>query len=147
MDQQICWQWPRDIHPESPLPDVLLFLVRLPGGDALPLQRFPPSSKESVPVSCPAACQPCRLPARPLLRPAKVCQAGDAYTREKFKPQPTRKSANIANKYTVMPRTSLPLLSISCLNLNSGSISELLHVFRLFLQRYFRNGSLREHLL
>ncbi|NXB75482.1 EVG1 protein, partial [Donacobius atricapilla] len=59
-------------------------------GDALPLQRFPPSSKQPVPVSCPAACQPHRLPARPLLRPAKVCQAGDAYTREKFKPQPTR---------------------------------------------------------
>ncbi|XP_014112065.1 PREDICTED: UPF0193 protein EVG1 isoform X5 [Pseudopodoces humilis] len=36
------------------------------------------------------ACQPCRLPARPLLRPAKVCQAEDAYTREKFKPQPIR---------------------------------------------------------
>ncbi|XP_032913365.1 UPF0193 protein EVG1 isoform X4 [Catharus ustulatus] len=115
-------------------------------GDALPLQRFPPSSKESVPVSCPAACQPRRLPARPLLRPAKVCRAGDAYTREKFKPQPTRKSANIANKYTVMPRASLPLLSISCLSLSSGSISELLHVFRLCLQRCFRNGSLREHL-
>ncbi|NXO66889.1 EVG1 protein, partial [Phainopepla nitens] len=61
-----------------------------PGGDALPLQRFPPSSKQPVPVSSPAACQPRRLPARPLLRPAKVCQAGDAYTREKFKPQPTR---------------------------------------------------------
>ncbi|NXM12264.1 EVG1 protein, partial [Ploceus nigricollis] len=59
-------------------------------GDALPLQRFPPSSKQPVPVSYPAACQPHRLPARPLLRPAKVCQAGDAYTREKFKPQPTR---------------------------------------------------------
>ncbi|XP_039918453.1 UPF0193 protein EVG1 [Hirundo rustica] len=59
-------------------------------GDALPLQRFPPSSKQPVPVSYPAACQPHRLPARALLRPAKVCQAGDAYTREKFKPQPTR---------------------------------------------------------
>ncbi|NXR77015.1 EVG1 protein, partial [Pycnonotus jocosus] len=59
-------------------------------GDALPLQRFPPSSKQPVPVSYPAASQPCRLPARALLRPAKVCQAGDAYTREKFKPQPTR---------------------------------------------------------
>ncbi|XP_058720411.1 UPF0193 protein EVG1-like isoform X3 [Poecile atricapillus] len=57
-------------------------------GDALPLQRFPPSSKQPVHVSYPAACQPCRLPARPLLRPAKVCQAEDAYTREKFKPQP-----------------------------------------------------------
>ncbi|NWZ77108.1 EVG1 protein, partial [Poecile atricapillus] len=62
----------------------------LPGGDALPLQRFPPSSKQPVHVSYPAACQPCRLPARPLLRPAKVCQAEDAYTREKFKPQPIR---------------------------------------------------------
>ncbi|XP_014112063.1 PREDICTED: UPF0193 protein EVG1 isoform X3 [Pseudopodoces humilis] len=60
----------------------------LTGGDALPLQRFPPSSKQPVHVSSPAACQPCRLPARPLLRPAKVCQAEDAYTREKFKPQP-----------------------------------------------------------
>ncbi|XP_005039808.2 PREDICTED: UPF0193 protein EVG1, partial [Ficedula albicollis] len=59
-------------------------------GDALPLQRFPPSSKEPVPVSNPAAWQPRRLPARPLLRPAEVCRAGDAYTREKFKPQPTR---------------------------------------------------------
>ncbi|XP_015484273.1 UPF0193 protein EVG1 isoform X2 [Parus major] len=59
-------------------------------GDALPLQRFPPSSKQPVHVSYPAACQPCRLPARPLLRPAKVCQAEDAYTREKFKPQPIR---------------------------------------------------------
>ncbi|NWW77907.1 EVG1 protein, partial [Climacteris rufus] len=59
-------------------------------GDALPLQRLPPSSKQPVPASYPPACHPHRLPARPLLRPAKVCQAGDAYTREKFKPQPTR---------------------------------------------------------
>ncbi|CAN8211642.1 unnamed protein product [Coccothraustes coccothraustes] len=59
-------------------------------GDALPLRRFPPSSAQPGPVPYPAACQPCRLPARPLLRPAKVCRAGDAYTREKFKPQPTR---------------------------------------------------------
>ncbi|NXM45831.1 EVG1 protein, partial [Gymnorhina tibicen] len=59
-------------------------------GDALPLQRFPLPSKQPVPASCTAACQPHKLPARPLRRPAKVCQAGDAYTREKFKPQPTR---------------------------------------------------------
>ncbi|XP_031963749.1 UPF0193 protein EVG1 [Corvus kubaryi] len=59
-------------------------------GDALPVQRFPPSGKQPVPASYTAACQPHKLPARPLLRPAKVCQAGDAYTREKFKPQPTR---------------------------------------------------------
>ncbi|NXD95941.1 EVG1 protein, partial [Chaetorhynchus papuensis] len=61
-----------------------------PGGDALPVQRFPPSSKQAVPAAYIAASQPHKLPARPLLRPAKVCQAGDAYTREKFKPQPTR---------------------------------------------------------
>ncbi|NXJ22611.1 EVG1 protein, partial [Dicrurus megarhynchus] len=59
-------------------------------GDALPVQRFPPSSKQPVPASYTETCQPHKLPARPLLRPAKVCQAGDAYTREKFKPQPTR---------------------------------------------------------
>ncbi|NXS81436.1 EVG1 protein, partial [Erpornis zantholeuca] len=63
-------------------------------GDALPLQRLPPSSKQPVPptgcASNTAACRAHKLPARPLLRPAKVCQAGDAYTREQFKPQPTR---------------------------------------------------------
>lgn len=125
------WQWPRAIHAETPLPDSWLFLVCLPGGDALPLQRFPPSSKQPLPVSYPAACQPCRLPARALLRPAKVCQAGDAYIREKFKPQPTRKSANTANKYMVIPGASPRLLSIPCLTLSSGSVSELLHVLTL----------------
>ncbi|NXU82422.1 EVG1 protein, partial [Xiphorhynchus elegans] len=59
-------------------------------GNALPLHWPPTSSKQSVPASSPPACQPSRLPARPHLRPAKVCQAADAYTREKFKPQPTR---------------------------------------------------------
>ncbi|XP_027570925.1 UPF0193 protein EVG1 [Pipra filicauda] len=59
-------------------------------GNALPLQWPSTSSKQPVPASSPPACQPSRLPARPHLRPAKVCQAGDAYTREKFKPQPTR---------------------------------------------------------
>ncbi|NWS11381.1 EVG1 protein, partial [Pachyramphus minor] len=61
-----------------------------PGGNALPVQWPPTSSKQPVPAFSPPACQPRRLPARPHLRPAKVCQAGDAYTREKFKPQPTR---------------------------------------------------------
>ncbi|NWR33437.1 EVG1 protein, partial [Tachuris rubrigastra] len=68
----------------------LLFLVCSPGGNALPLQWPRTSSKQPVPAFSPPACQPSRVPARPHLRPARVCQAGDAYTREKFKPQPTR---------------------------------------------------------
>ncbi|NWI92455.1 EVG1 protein, partial [Pitta sordida] len=59
-------------------------------GDALPPQWPPTYSKQPVPASSPPAYQPSRLPGRPHLRPAKVCQAGDTYTREKFKPQPTR---------------------------------------------------------
>ncbi|XP_010161380.1 UPF0193 protein EVG1, partial [Antrostomus carolinensis] len=62
-------------------------------GDTLPLQCHPTSSKKPAPpapASSPAVCQPCKLSAKPHLRPAKVCQAGDAYTREKFKPQPRR---------------------------------------------------------
>ncbi|NXL41830.1 EVG1 protein, partial [Podilymbus podiceps] len=61
-----------------------------PGGDALPLQCHPTSSKEAVPSFSPPVCQPSRLSAIPHLRPAKVCQAGDAYVREKFKPQARR---------------------------------------------------------
>ncbi|XP_035195403.1 UPF0193 protein EVG1 isoform X1 [Oxyura jamaicensis] len=62
-------------------------------GDALPLQCHPTSSKQPAPVppaSSPPLCQPSRLSAKPHLRPAKVCQAGDAYTREKFKPRARR---------------------------------------------------------
>ncbi|KAM6416859.1 UPF0193 protein EVG1 [Pluvialis apricaria] len=62
-------------------------------GGTLPLQCHPTSSKEpapAVPAFSPPVCQPSRLPAKPHLRPAKVCQAGDAYTREKFKPQARR---------------------------------------------------------
>ncbi|NXI41775.1 EVG1 protein, partial [Galbula dea] len=58
-------------------------------GDTLPLQCHPTSSKKPAPTA-PAftspACQPSRLSDKPHLRPARVCQAGDAYTREKFKP-------------------------------------------------------------
>ncbi|NXU52766.1 EVG1 protein, partial [Turnix velox] len=64
-----------------------------PGGDTLPLQCRPTSSRAPVlaaPAFSPAVCQPSKLSARPHLRPAKVCQAGDAYTREKFKPQARR---------------------------------------------------------
>ncbi|XP_014819435.1 PREDICTED: UPF0193 protein EVG1 isoform X2 [Calidris pugnax] len=60
------------------------------GGDTLPLQCRPASSKEPAPPFSPAVCQLVRLSAKPHLRPAKVCQAGDAYTREKFRPQARR---------------------------------------------------------
>ncbi|NXM73380.1 EVG1 protein, partial [Serilophus lunatus] len=59
-------------------------------GEVLPLQWPPTYSKQPVPTPSLPDYQPSRLPARPQRRPAKVCQAGDAYTREKFKPQPTR---------------------------------------------------------
>ncbi|NXL90090.1 EVG1 protein, partial [Alectura lathami] len=59
-------------------------------GDTLPLHCRPTSSQEPAPVP-PAFSPPrCRLPAKPHLRPARVCQAGDAYTREKFKPRARR---------------------------------------------------------
>ncbi|XP_074682739.1 UPF0193 protein EVG1 isoform X1 [Strix aluco] len=62
-------------------------------GDALPVQCHPTSSKEPAPAApafSPPVCQPSRLSAKPHLRPARVCQAGDAYTREKFRPQARR---------------------------------------------------------
>ncbi|KFQ64113.1 UPF0193 protein EVG1, partial [Pelecanus crispus] len=59
-------------------------------GDTLPLQCHPTSNKEPAPALSPPVCQPSRLSAKPHLRPAKVCQAGDAYTREKFKPRARR---------------------------------------------------------
>ncbi|XP_009646132.1 UPF0193 protein EVG1 isoform X1 [Egretta garzetta] len=59
-------------------------------GDTLPLQCHPTSSKEPVPAFSLPVCQPSRLSAKPHLRPAKACQAGDAYTREKFKPRARR---------------------------------------------------------
>ncbi|NXF86543.1 EVG1 protein, partial [Eubucco bourcierii] len=62
-------------------------------GDTLPLQLHPTSSKGpalAVPAFSPPVCQRSRLSARPHLRPAKVCQAGNAYIREKFKPQARR---------------------------------------------------------
>ncbi|KYO36343.1 UPF0193 protein EVG1 [Alligator mississippiensis] len=63
-------------------------------GDALPIHCNPTSSKQpelAKPTSSPPKpCPPVSLLARPHLRPAKVCQAGDAYTRDKFKPKATR---------------------------------------------------------
>ncbi|XP_072196682.1 UPF0193 protein EVG1 [Excalfactoria chinensis] len=62
-------------------------------GDSLPLQCRPTSSQEQVlapPASTPPCRQPSKLSAKPHLRPAEVCRAGDAYIREKFRPQATR---------------------------------------------------------
>ncbi|KAM6306933.1 LOW QUALITY PROTEIN: UPF0193 protein EVG1-like [Podargus strigoides] len=56
-------------------------------GDTLPLQCHPTPIKEPAPAFSPAVCQPNRLPAKLHLQPAELCQAGDVYTREKFKPQ------------------------------------------------------------
>ncbi|XP_051480388.1 UPF0193 protein EVG1 [Apus apus] len=62
-------------------------------GDTLPLQCHPTSSREPAPAApafSPAVHHPSRLPAKPHLRPAEVCQAGDAYARDKFKPRAGR---------------------------------------------------------
>ncbi|XP_062839036.1 UPF0193 protein EVG1 isoform X2 [Anolis carolinensis] len=62
-------------------------------GDPLPVHCNPTSSREpQVPkcVSPPKAFISIGPYGRPHLRPAQNCQAGDAYMREKFRPQPTR---------------------------------------------------------
>ncbi|KAM6301674.1 LOW QUALITY PROTEIN: UPF0193 protein EVG1 [Podargus strigoides] len=65
-------------------------------GGTLPLQCHPTPSKEPVPAFSPAVCQPNRLPAKPHL-PAELCQAGDVYTQEKFKPQANQQTLLIIN--------------------------------------------------
>ncbi|XP_029809413.1 UPF0193 protein EVG1 isoform X2 [Suricata suricatta] len=64
----------------------------LRGGDTLPLQCSPTSSQRVLPSKQPASAiyLPPILAARPHLRPARVCQAAGAYSREPFKPQATR---------------------------------------------------------
>ncbi|XP_008563823.1 PREDICTED: UPF0193 protein EVG1-like, partial [Galeopterus variegatus] len=61
-------------------------------GDTLPLQCSPTSSQRVSPSKQPAS--PIYLPpilaARSHLRPASLCQANGAYSREQFKPQATR---------------------------------------------------------
>uniref|UniRef100_A0A8D0L883 Chromosome 22 open reading frame 23 n=1 Tax=Sphenodon punctatus TaxID=8508 RepID=A0A8D0L883_SPHPU len=63
-------------------------------GDTLPVYCNPTSSGE--PQLAEPTCSPPKLVCsaslltRPQLRPAEICQAGDAYTREKFKPKATR---------------------------------------------------------
>ncbi|XP_022374731.1 UPF0193 protein EVG1 isoform X2 [Enhydra lutris kenyoni] len=64
----------------------------LRGGDTLPLQCSPTSSQRVLPSKQPASAiyLPPILAARPHLRPASLCQANGAYSREPFKPQATR---------------------------------------------------------
>nr|XP_044635868.1 UPF0193 protein EVG1 isoform X3 [Equus asinus] len=64
----------------------------LRGGGALPLQCSPTSSQRVVPSKqpAPAVYLPPILAARSRLRPASMCQANGAYSREQFKPQAPR---------------------------------------------------------
>nr|KAF6451826.1 hypothetical protein HJG59_001830 [Molossus molossus] len=61
-------------------------------GGALPLYCSPTTSQRVLPSKQPASaiCLPPILTARSSLRPASVCQANGAYSREQFKPRATR---------------------------------------------------------
>uniref|UniRef100_A0A8D1TMP5 Uncharacterized protein n=1 Tax=Sus scrofa TaxID=9823 RepID=A0A8D1TMP5_PIG len=61
-------------------------------GDALPLHCSPTSSQRVLPARQPASAiyLPPILAARSHLRPASLCQANGAYSREQFRPQATR---------------------------------------------------------
>ncbi|XP_047642250.1 UPF0193 protein EVG1 isoform X3 [Phacochoerus africanus] len=61
-------------------------------GDALPLHCSPTSSQKVLPARQPASAiyLPPILAARSHLRPASLCQANGAYSREQFRPQATR---------------------------------------------------------
>nr|XP_019608540.1 PREDICTED: UPF0193 protein EVG1 isoform X1 [Rhinolophus sinicus]XP_019608541.1 PREDICTED: UPF0193 protein EVG1 isoform X1 [Rhinolophus sinicus] len=61
-------------------------------GNTLPLQCSPTSSQRVLPSRQPASAiyLPPILAARSHLRPASMCQANGAYSREQFKPQATR---------------------------------------------------------
>ncbi|XP_034843430.1 UPF0193 protein EVG1 isoform X1 [Mirounga leonina] len=63
-----------------------------PGGDTLPLRCSPTSSQRVLPSKQPASdiYLPPILAARPHLRPASLCQARGAYSREPFRPQAPR---------------------------------------------------------
>lgn len=69
----------------------LLFFF--PGGAPLPLQCNPTSSQRGSPSKKPAAAiyLPPILATHTHLRPASLCQANGAYSREQFKPQATSK--------------------------------------------------------
>lgn len=72
---------------------VLPFSFLFPGGAPLPLQCNPTSSQRGSPSKKPATATylPPILAAHSHLRPASMCQANGAYTREQFKPQATSK--------------------------------------------------------
>ncbi|XP_068938222.1 UPF0193 protein EVG1 isoform X2 [Petaurus breviceps papuanus] len=59
-------------------------------GDALPSHCNPASSQKPTPKRVNSVCLPPILAPRPHLRPAEVCQASEAYTRDQFKPKPCR---------------------------------------------------------
>ncbi|XP_047407589.1 UPF0193 protein EVG1 isoform X3 [Sciurus carolinensis] len=61
-------------------------------GDSLPLQCSPTSSQQGAPSKQrpPATYLPLTLAARSHLRPASLCRANGAYSREQFKPRATR---------------------------------------------------------
>ncbi|XP_053577219.1 UPF0193 protein EVG1 [Bombina bombina] len=64
---------------------------RLNRGDSLPSQCHPTSSRQPPPSAPTNQRRKVTLSlARPSLRPAERCRAGDAYSREKFQPRPTR---------------------------------------------------------
>ncbi|XP_061495074.1 UPF0193 protein EVG1 isoform X2 [Rhineura floridana] len=62
-------------------------------GETFPARCSPTSSREPEPpkpISPPKAFLSISPYGRPRLRPAEMCRAGDAYTRERFRPQATR---------------------------------------------------------
>ncbi|XP_074127777.1 UPF0193 protein EVG1 isoform X2 [Sminthopsis crassicaudata] len=59
-------------------------------GDALPPRCSPSSSQKPTPKRVSTFCLPPILGPRPHLRPAEVCQANEAYSRDQFKPRPCR---------------------------------------------------------
>ncbi|XP_068108183.1 UPF0193 protein EVG1 isoform X2 [Hyperolius riggenbachi] len=64
----------------------------LRGGDTLPVHCHPTTSgtQHKPPASASKPKKTSIITARPSLRPAEKCRAGDAYSRERFQPRPTR---------------------------------------------------------
>ncbi|XP_074083002.1 UPF0193 protein EVG1 isoform X2 [Macrotis lagotis] len=62
----------------------------LKGGESLPAQCYPASGQKPAPKRVNHFCLPPILSSRPHLRPAEVCQASEAYTRDQFRPKPGR---------------------------------------------------------